>query len=82
MRGDLLPNEPHPMASSALAYLSGLGLQKLFEYQEAFASTAIEGNRLAEVCSETMRRVLAHEPLSDRYLLGLAWAIRDMEEKK
>lgn len=79
MRGDLLPNEPHPSSSSALEYLSSLGLQKLFEYQEAFASTAIEGNRLSEICCETLRRLLAKEPVSDRYLLGLAWSIKSME---
>jgi len=82
MNGELLPKEPHPAASSALEYLSSLGLQKLFEYQEAFASCAIESNRLAEICSETLRRVLNREPLSDRYLLGLAWTIRNAEEKK
>ena len=44
-------------------------------------SLALEGNRLAEMCSETLRRLLAKEPVSDRYLLGLVWTIRDMEEQ-
>ena len=46
-------------------------------WQEAFSSCAIEGNRLAEVCSETLRRLLIGEPVSDRYVLGLAWAMVD-----
>lgn len=48
---------------------------------ESFASCGIENNRLAEVCGETLRRVLAQEPVSDRYLLGLVWTIRQMEEE-
>jgi len=81
MRGELNTGEAHPSSQSALAYISSLGLQKLFGYAEAFASTAIEGNRLAEICHETLRRLLAKEPVSDRYLLGLAWTLRDMEQK-
>ena len=81
-KGTLNEKEPHPASSSALVYISSLGLQKLFEYSEAFASTAIESNRTAEICHETLRRLLAKEPVSDRYLLGLAWVLRDMEELK
>ncbi len=80
-RGTLEYGEPHPSAWTAKQYLSGLGTPKLWEFQEAFAGCAIEGNRPAEICSETLRRLLASEPVSDRYLLGLAWAIRDMEEQ-
>lgn len=79
-KGTLSEKESHPASSSAIAYISSLGMQKLFEYAEVFASTAIEGNRTAEVCHETLRRLLAKEPVSDRYLLGLCWVIRDMEE--
>ena len=76
--GTLQVGEPHPAARDALHYLKGLG-SNLLEYQEAFASTAIEGNRLAEICSETLSRLLASEPVSDRYLLGLAWTVREIE---
>lgn len=79
-RGTLAPTEPHPSAQSAMEYLRPLGTVKLSMYLEAFSSTAIEGNRLGEVCAETLRRIMAREPVSDRYLLGLAWAIRGMEE--
>ena len=46
---------------------------------ESFASCAIDGNRFAEVCGETLRRVMTGEPVSDRYILGLAWAVQGME---
>ena len=79
-RGTLAPTEHHPSAPFAMEYIHKLKLAgRLNIYQEAFASCAIENNRLAEVCSETLRRVIDGEPVSDRYLLGLCWAIRDME---
>jgi hypothetical protein len=80
MSDELNKGEAHPSSSSALAYIGSLGMQKLFEYQEAFATTAIEGNRLSEICLGTLHRLLNKEPVSDRYLLGLAWIIRNMEE--
>ena len=79
-RGTLAEREPHPAVDSALRYISGIGFVKLLQYQEAFASCAIEGNRIGEVCCETLQRLLDKEPVSDRYLLGLAWAIRDLME--
>ena len=79
-RGTIREGEYHPAADSAMEYLRGLGLAKLMLYQESFASCAIEGNWLAEICSETLNRLLTKRPVSDRYLLGLAWEIRNMEE--
>lgn len=75
-RGTLAATEPHPAAHSAIAWIRSLPLEDLVRWQAAFASTAIEGNRMAEVCGETLRRLLAGEPVSDRYTLGLAWAMR------
>jgi hypothetical protein len=75
-------NEPHPAALAAMAWLQKVPLPELFLWQEAFASSAIEGNRLAEICSTTLDRLLSGKPVSDRYLLGLAWTIRsDMDGK-
>lgn len=71
--GTLTPGEPHPAAYEALKFVQSLGPSQLAALAESFASCAIEGNRLAEVCSETLRRVMHGEPVSDRYLLGLAW---------
>lgn len=72
--GTLAIGEIHPAAQFALQYLTELGA-KLFTYQESFASCSISGDRLSEICSETLRRLLNHEPVSDRYLMGLAWTI-------
>jgi len=44
-------------------------------HKEALASTALSGNRLAETCMGTIDRLAKGEPVSDRYLLGLAWTI-------
>lgn len=79
-RGTLKLGEHHPAANGAMHYLQNLGVNKLLMYQESFCSCSIEGNRLAEVCAETLRRVLEKDKVSDRYLLGLAWQIREMEE--
>lgn len=82
-RGTLAPTEPHPSAQFAMDYIRKMLLdQKLHTYSDAFSSCAIEGNRLGEVCAETLRRIMHGEPVSDRYLIGLAWAIRDMEDNK
>lgn len=78
-RGTLAPTEPHPASTSALNYLLELRYEKLLTYREAMASCAIEGNRLGEVCVETINRILSSKPVSDRYLLGLAWAIKEFE---
>jgi S-adenosylmethionine:diacylglycerol 3-amino-3-carboxypropyl transferase len=78
-RGTLAIGEPHPAAFYARQYLASLSFEELSIYQESFASCAIEGNRMAEICSETLNRLLTGLPVSDRYILGLAWAIRDIK---
>ena len=73
--GDLKMGEPHPAALSAMEELIKLPYTDLVMWQEAFATCAIEGNRLGEICSETLSRLKKGQPVSDRYVLGLAWAI-------
>lgn len=80
-RKDLRPGEPHPMAESARVYVASQ-VDRLSHLMEAFASCAIESNRVGEICGETLRRLLAGEPVSDRYLLGLAWFLITTEEKR
>jgi hypothetical protein len=82
MNDTLEPNEPHPSFSSALTYLNSFNLDKLLMYLSAFSSCAIEGNRLGEICAGTLDRFLKKEPISDRYLLGLVWAIKEIQEKE
>ena len=77
--GTLQLGEPHPSARDALSYVTNLPFWRQSQLMESFSSCAIEGNRFAEVCGETLRRVMAGEPVSDRYILGLAWAIRGMD---
>jgi hypothetical protein len=82
--GTIQEGEYHPAADSAMAYVRHWAISdptRLLMTQESFASTALSGNRLAEICHETLRRMMDGEPVSDRYLLGLAWTIRDMEAK-
>ena len=83
MNGDLKEGQPHPMAKSALDWISANhNIQDLHLHREALASCAIEGNEMAEVCLETLRRLIENEPVSDRYLLGLAWYLRNSKERK
>ena len=77
--GTLDENEPHPAAAGALTYIQE---HASITDLEAFASAAISGNRLAEICHETLRRILHGEPVSDRYVLGLAWTIRELNQLK
>ena len=80
-RGELNVGEPHPAALTAKAYIATQGWETLAMWQEAFASCAIEGNRLGEICSETLARLIKGQAVSDRYVLGLAWTIKTMEER-
>lgn len=81
-RGTLKKGEYHPSADQAMNYLRGLPSAELLMWRESLASCAIENNRAAEICYETLDRLLSEKPVSDRYLLGLAWMIRNNPEKK
>ena len=76
MAGELKQGEFHPAASSAALWIRAQGVASLIMWQEAFASCAISGNRAAELCSETLRRFMSGEGVSDRYLIALAWTMR------
>lgn len=82
IRGTLADTEPHPAAYAAKEWIAQLPMHELCMWQESFASCAIEGNRLAEVCSETLNRLTTGQSVSDRYLLGLAWTMRFREDLK
>jgi hypothetical protein len=82
--GTLTDTEYHPAADEAMEWLTAYVRDNPVEYMrwvESLASTALSGNRLAEVCSETLRRIEDHEPVSDRYLLGLCWTLRNLHER-
>lgn len=82
--GTLAIGEVHPGAHIAMEYIRNFLMKDLdlFIFREAMASCAIEGNQLAEICSETLRRLLEKEPVSDRYLMGLAWFMYDYNKMR
>lgn len=81
-KGTLEVNEPHPAAYNAREWIGEIPFFGLAKWQESFSSCAIDGNRLAEVCSETLRRIINNEPVSDRYLLGLVWTMKSLIDLK
>ena len=78
-RDELEQGEPHPASDMAMAYVTN-NLNRTTT--EALASCAIEGNRLSEICMGTINRLKKGEPVSDRYLLGLAFALKTLEGDK
>ena len=81
--GTLTESEYHPAADPAMRWFTTYVQQHPVEYmqwKEALASSALSDNRLAEVCIGTMDRLAKGEPVSDRYLLGLCWTLRDLSE--
>ena len=78
-RTELKPGEPHPAAQSAIRYVLSKITPMLIE---SLASCAIENNRMAEICLGTINRIKENKPVSDRYVLGLAWFLKEMEELK
>lgn len=79
-KGEIAQGEWHPAAETAFEFIKSKGFKNLCIYQEAFSSSAIEGNRLAEICSETLSRIMTGQPVSDRYVLGLAWTMRERDK--
>ena len=82
MSGTLQATEFHPAAVIARDFIMGY-LEKNSGHilLESLASNAISGNRMAEICFETLHRLIAKEPVSDRYLMGLAWMLWQMERE-
>lgn len=81
-KGELEPGEIHPAAQAAFIFIRKASYTEMIKWRETFATCALAGNRLAGVCHETLRRLMEGETVSDRYLLGLAWTIKEEMEKK
>lgn len=79
-RGTLMENEYHPMGPVALQWIASIEPSSLRQAYDALCSSALAGNRVAEVTSETLKRIMEGEIVSDRYLLGLAWLLRDLRD--
>ena len=73
---------PHPAAVSAYQFINELPLVELVMWQEIFASITLssEDNLLASTCSDTLDRIIKGETIGDRYILGLAWTVKNMIE--
>lgn len=71
--------EAHPMAHSAIAYVRE---NMTATHMESLASVALSGDRTADICTSTANRLLKGEPVSDRYILGLAWMIKSLVENE
>lgn len=72
--------EFHPIAPSVMQWFREWKRTQGVNYllvRESIASTALAGNRLAEICNSTLDRLDNGEPVSDRYLLGLCWFLRN-----
>lgn len=75
---DIQADEFHPAARSAYRWLKGFMVTNPEDYlrsKEALANAAMAGNRQAIICMGTLERLATSQPVSDRYLLGLAWTI-------
>lgn len=75
----LKETEYHPSADSAMEWYNEWkkDFKRYCQMKESMASTALSGNRLPEIMLSTMDRLEKGEPISDRYLLGLCWFLRD-----
>jgi hypothetical protein len=81
----LKEGEPHPSSRSAFVWFHENIVKDPIRYiqiVEAISSTALSGNRLAQICYGTLQRLDKGEPVSDRYLLGLCWFMRDIMDNE
>ena len=80
-KGTLRLGEVHPSSYTAMEYVKKRIMHpSFFVIKEAMASTALSGNRYCEICLTTLERIENGEPVSDRYLLGLAWFLYEIKE--
>lgn len=83
-KGTLKEGEFHPIAPNAMFWYNSwaLDIQRHLIMKESLASTAIEGNRTSEILLETMDRIDRGDKVSDRYLFGLVWFLRNALEEE
>ena len=81
MENSLNEGEPHPMAYDAQRWVAKYVANNPMII-ESIASCALTDNRTAQICHSTLIRLLNSEPVSDRYILGLAWFLKNIEKVK
>lgn len=75
---EIKADEFHPAARSAYRWLKGFMVTNSADYARCKIALEIasdSGNRQAQICIGTIDRLRKSQPVSDRYLLGLAWTI-------
>jgi len=83
MEHSLKENECHPSTDSALVWLKTFIIENpehWIKLKEAIFSSSLAGNRTAEIVGSTINRLESKQLVSDRYLLGLVWFVRDVWE--
>lgn len=81
--GTLKIGEFHPAAHIAMEYIkSYLLVNDPLKILESLEFMSLAGNRMAEVCAETLSRYIHKWPVSDRYIMGLAWVLYSMRDDK
>lgn len=81
---EIQADEHHPAANSAYRWLKGFMVtnsEDYAKYRLAIEMAAQVGNRQAQICWGTIQRLKFGEPVSDRYLMGLAWTILFLHQR-
>ena len=78
----LSENEAHPATHVAWKYIQSLGEENLKLLETNYCTLGNEGNKIAAIAGETLRRIRGKETTSDRYIMGLAWTIFDTMRKQ
>lgn len=75
--------EPLEIMPQVQAYVAKqLSLHNVMTLIEAAASCAIEGNKLADQLLSTLNRIVKGQPVGERFLLQLAWYLRNSEDSE
>lgn len=72
--------ELHPASYDAWDYIKNLDPLNYCKHIESLSSAAMSGNRNAELCIGTIERLKNKQPVGDRYILGLAWTLKILDE--
>lgn len=79
MNKELAIGENHPSSPPAYAYVKSLYISgEIHLYKEAIVKAAASGNRYSEICLETLEKIERNDPIGERYLLGLAWFLKEL----
>lgn len=85
--GTIFSGEYHPAADSAMRWFKNYVRTQPEDYARSkmailMAAEDSPKNRLAVICRATIERLAAGAPVSDRYLLGLVWFLKELQENK